>query len=78
MERSAVLQALLKDGKTILTDTKVPAGKEKREKIAKNAQAPPESDPHKAFVKRVITDKPGREDVVKEFERFIKEAEARL
>jgi hypothetical protein len=78
MERSAVLTSLLKDGKVILQDTKIPATKEKREKIAKNAQAPPESDPHRAFVKRTITDKPDREELVKDLERFIKEAESKL
>jgi hypothetical protein len=68
----------MRDGKVILQDTKMPATKDKREKIAKNAQSPPESDPHRAFVKRTITDKPDREELVKDLERFIKEAEAKL
>lgn len=78
MERSSVLQNLLKDGKTILLDTKIPATKEKREKIAKNAQQPLDSDPHRAFVKRTITDKPDKDELVKDLERFIKEAESKL
>jgi hypothetical protein len=78
MERSAYLSHLLKSGKVILSDTKIPASKEKREKIVKNSQEPPDSDPHKAFIKKTITDKPKKEDVVKDFERFIKEAEAKL
>ena len=78
MEQSAYLKQLLASGKTLLADTKIPASKEKREKVAKNAQEPPDSDPHKAFVKRTITDKPSKEDVVKDFKRFIKEAEAKL
>jgi len=61
-----------------LSDTKVPATKEKREKIVKNSETPPESDPHKAFIKKTITDKPKKEDVVKDLERFIKEAESKL
>lgn len=78
MERSSYLTQLLKSGKQILTDTKIPASKEKREKIVKNAQEPPDSDPHKAFIKKTITEKPSKEDVVKDFERFIKEAESKL
>jgi DNA polymerase III epsilon subunit-like protein len=78
MERSAYLSHLLKSGKVILSDTKLPASREKREKIVKNSQEPPDSDPHKAFVKKTITDKPKKEDVVKDLERFIKEAEAKL
>ena len=78
MNKSDYLAHLLKAGKQILTDTKAPATKEKREKIAKNAQEAPESDPHKAFVKKTITEKPSKDTVVKDFERFIKEAESKL
>jgi hypothetical protein len=78
MERSSYLTNLLKSGRQILTDTKLPATKEKREKIVQNAQAPIESDPHRAFVKKTITEKPSKEDIVKDFERFIKEAESKL
>ena len=78
MEKSSYLTNLLKSGKQILADTKIPASKEKREKIAKNAQELPDSDPHKAFVKKTITEKPPKDSVVKDFERFIKEAEAKL
>jgi hypothetical protein len=78
MEQNGYLSSVLKAGKKILIDTKAPATKEKRDKIAKNAQEPVESDPHKAFIKKTITEKPKKEDVVKELKRFIEEAEARL
>ena len=78
MEQSAYLKQFLASGKQLLSDTKIPATKEKREKVAKNATEAPDSDPHKAFVKKDITDKPKKEDVVKDFQRFIKEAEAKL
>ena len=78
MERSSYLTQLLKSGRQILSDTKMPATKEKREKIVQNAQTPIESDPHRAFVKKTITEKPSKDDVVKELERFIKEAESKL
>lgn len=78
MEQSAYLKQLLSSGKQLLSDTKIPATKEKRDKIAKNAQEPPDSDPHKAFIKKTITDKPNKDEIVKAFERFIKEAEAKL
>ena len=70
--------AFQQSGKKLLVDTKTPATKQKREQIAKNAKEPLETDPHKAFVKRTITDKPKKQDVVKEFKRFIEEAESKL
>jgi hypothetical protein len=38
----------------------------------------PEADPHKVLVKRIIQDKPKKQDVVEEFKRFIKVAEEAL
>jgi hypothetical protein len=78
MERSSYLSNLLKSGKQILADTKLPASKEKREKIVKNASEPVDADPHRAFIKKTITDKPPKDEVVKQLERFIKEAEDKL
>jgi hypothetical protein len=79
---SDYLTQLLKSGKQILTDTKVPASKEKREKVAKQANEatpkPEDSDPHKVFRKRTISDKPSKEKVVEDLKRFIKEAESKL
>lgn len=77
-QQNGYLSQVLKTGRKILTDTKAPATKEKREKIAQNAKEPVESDPHKAFIKKTITEKPKKEDVLKDFRRFIEEAESKL
>lgn len=75
---SGYLKQVLASGRQILTDTKAVASKEKREKIVKNSTQPPESDPHKAFIKKTITEKPKKEDVVKDLKRFIEEVESKL
>lgn len=76
---SDYLSQILKSGKKLLNDTKVPATKEKRETVAKSATAPPtDSDPHKAFIKRTISEKPKKLDVVEDLKRFIKTEEAKL
>lgn len=77
---SDYLSQLMKSGKKLLTDTKTPATKEKREQVAKSATstAPTETDPHKAFIKRTISEKPKKLEVVEEFKKFIKAEEAKL
>ena len=78
---SDFLQHLMKSGKQILVDTKTPATKEKREKVAKVANETPkpeDSDPHKVFVKRTISEKPPKEKVVVDLLKFIKAEEAKL
>ena len=77
-QQNGYLSQVLKTGRKILTDTKLPASKEKRDKIVKNQEQPVESDPHKAFIKKTITEKPKKEDVLKDFRRFIEEAESKL
>ena len=70
------LKDILSSGRVILGDTKTPklAKKTKPSSI----QAPPESDPHKIFVKRMINDKPSKKDLVEEMKRFCKAAEDEL
>jgi hypothetical protein len=77
---SDYLTQVLKSGRTILTDTKLPATKEKRETVAKASAnpLPVDADPHKVFVKKTIADKPKKLDVVEDFKRFIKVEEAKL
>lgn len=77
---SDYLSQLMKSGKKLLTDTKTPATKEKRQAVAKSAieSTPTESDPHKAFVKRTISEKPKKTEVVEEFKKFIKAEESKL
>lgn len=63
-----------------MTDTKVPASKEKREVIAKSktTPTPEDGDPHKVFIKKTISDKPKKMEVVESMKRFIKAEEAKL
>jgi hypothetical protein len=78
---SDYLAQVLKSGRTILQDCKAPATKEKREKVAKSAATPEisaETDPHRILVKKTISDKPSKADLVKEFKRFITVEEAKL
>lgn len=68
---------MLKSGRKIIDDTKLPALKKGKKPI------PPmdtmgETDPHRILVKRTIQDKPKKEELVKEFKRFIKIAEDAL
>lgn len=74
------LKNVLASGRQILGDTKAPP-KPKSQK----AQPTPltqlgggETDPHKLFVKKTVFDKPKKTDLVKDFERFISQAEDSL
>lgn len=68
----------LKSGKHIITDTTTPKVKvsvpEKSKR--KDALDSTETDPHKRFVKFSIKNKPDAKDIVKEFQRFVEQAEA--
>lgn len=77
---SDYLTQVLKSGKTVLKDTKTPATKEKREVIAKSktTPTPEDSDPHKVFIKKTISDKPKKLEVVESMKRFIKAEETKL
>ena len=57
---------------------KAPASKKGRAKLATEANEPPETDPHKIFVRRAIREKPKSADMIKEIKRFIEEAEKHL
>ena len=73
---SAYLNDFLKSGKKILEDTKSPAIKKEKAKPVAALGTPTDSDPHKVFIKRMIQERPKKKDVVEEFEKFIKAAEA--
>lgn len=77
---SDYLAQVIKSGRTLLKDTKQPASKEKREVVAKSKMTPtPEdSDPHKVFIKKTISDKPKKLEVVESMKRFIKAEESKL
>lgn len=73
---SDYLKDMMKSGRKILGDTKTP----KMTKATKPSSLgnTPESDPHKILVKRAIQDKPKKQELVEEFQRFIRAAEAEL
>jgi hypothetical protein len=78
---SDYLSQLLKSGKTLLKDTKLPATKEKREVVAKSSSqptTPADSDPHKVFIKKTVSDKPKKLEVVESLKRFITAEESKL
>lgn len=70
------LKDILSSGRAILGDTKVPKpqGKTKPSSVTE----PPESDPHKIFIKKTINEKPPKKDVVEQLKRFCKAAEDEL
>ena len=77
---SDYLTQVLKTGRTLLKDTKQPASKEKRETVAKAKASPTveDGDPHKVFIKKTISDKPKKLEVVEHMKRFIKAEESKL
>lgn len=75
------LKSIFESGRKILGDTKsakAPASKKGRAKLATEAQEPPETDPHKIFVKRAIREKPKSAEMIKDMKKFIEEAERHL
>jgi hypothetical protein len=74
---SEYLLDLQKMGKQFITDTKTRPTKVAAKKIPALSE-PAESDPHKAFIKRAIQEKPKKIDIVKQFKTFITAAEAEL
>ena len=70
------IKQLEESGRKIIGDTKMP----KKSVIHKKQELSPEQqgDPYEVFIKRTITDKPAKEDIVKELERFIKVKEKEI
>lgn len=75
---SSYLDEVLKSGKKILEDTKTPALPKKKGEKPKSLDAPIETDPHKVMIRRTISEKPKKSDLVDEFKKFITSAEAEL
>lgn len=73
---ASYLKDVMASGRVILGDTKIP--KLSKQTKPSSVTEPPESDPHKIFVKRTINEKPSKKDVVEEMKRFIKVAEDAL
>jgi len=74
---SEYLLDLQKMGKQFITDTKTRPTKTTAKKIPSISE-PAEMDPHRAFVKRAVQEKPKKVDIVKQFKTFISAAEAEL
>ena len=75
------LHQLFSSGRKLVADTKMlPAPKQSKKEspTIEKAAANVETDPHKLFVKRMITEKPKKADVVKEIQKFISAAELDL
>jgi hypothetical protein len=70
------IKQLEESGRKILSDTKTP----KKSVVSKKQELSPEQqgDPYEVFIKRTIVDKPAKEDIVKELERFIKVKEKEI
>ena len=76
-----LLKSLMQSGRKLLVDTKAakaPASKKGKAALATEATEPPETDPHKIFIRRAIREKPKNADMIKEIKRFIEEAEKHL
>ena len=74
---SAYLQDLIKSGKKIISDTKVPAKMIEKGSKKKTASmdVPVETNPHKMLIRRTIQEKPKKSELVEEFKKFIQAAE---
>ena len=71
---SSYLKDVLSTGRKILGDTKQLPVKDSKPKPS-SIHNPPESDPHKIFIKRAISERPKKSEMVDEIKKFIKQAE---
>ena len=73
---SDYLRDLNTRGCKILDDTKTRPTKAAPKPPA--ITTPPETDPHRAFVKRTIQERPKKAEVVEEIKKFIRQEEEKL
>jgi hypothetical protein len=72
-------KAFQESGRRLLVDTKQRKAKgAKKPDPSKDLIAPAETDPYRVFVRRVVSERPGKAEIVKDIERFIKAAEELL
>ena len=71
------LKALFDTGRKILGDTKS-AKPAHRKPNATMAATPEDADPHKNFIKRTVSEKPKKAELIKDIKRFIEQAEKEL
>ena len=65
-------------GRKLVSDTKQPKPAHKKKQSATQDIAAFEGDPHKVFIKRTISERPKKLEIIKDIVRFIKAAEAEL
>ena len=76
---SDYFKEFLASGRSLLTDTKTPRKMAAKSRpIKKEHMGLTETDPYKAFIKKVIDEKPPKKELVKEFKRFCDAAEEAL
>lgn len=75
----STLKSFIESGRRLLVDTKQrkTAGP-KKPNPSKDLVEPTETDPFRAFVRRVISERPKKEEILKDIHRFIKSAEDSL
>lgn len=75
----ATLKGMLDAGKRLLVDTKQKrtAGP-KKPNPSKDLVEPAETDPYRIFTRRVIAERPKKDEILKDIHRFIKAAEDAL
>ena len=75
-----IVADLYNSGKRLVADTKVPSNKPQKTQAVKGkpSEPAPSGDPHQAFIKRCIADKPKKKEVVEMIKQFIERAEAAL
>lgn len=71
------MKALMESGRRLLVDTKQrkSTGAKKPNPSKDLVPTPDDGDPYKMFVKRVIAERPGKAEMLKDINRFIKAAE---
>ena len=73
---SSYLKDVLSSGRKLLTDTKqLPSVTSKDKPKPSSIHTPPETDPHKVFIRRAISERPKKPEMVEEIKKFIKRAE---
>jgi len=73
------LKEFLSSGKRLLEDTKKAKGLQQKSKATRQeVSGAVETDPHKIFIKRCISEKPKKPEIVKDIKNFIEAAEREL
>lgn len=75
----STLKNMIESGRRLLVDTKQrKTTGPKKPNPSKDLIEPAETDPYRVFVRRVIAERPGKTEMLKDIHRFIKAAEDAL